>query len=252
MGYKVQAHAFQGYWEDIGTIEAFYNANLALAKPGKTDFRGGAEGAPHARETLGAPVGAPEWRVQEPYFYDKAAPIYTMSRFLPPSKVVDAEACPQQRRGEADVGGRRAAADAIHDAIIGDGCVIKAGSVIKNSVIGLRTLVQENALIEDTLILGADYYETKEAERSVNGPALPLPPPPQECTFVPGCQPIGVGRGAVVRRALVDKNVRIGDNVQIVNKAGVSEANREEEGFIIKDGIVVLCKNAHIKSGTVI
>jgi glucose-1-phosphate adenylyltransferase len=40
--------------------------------------------------------------------------------------------------------------------------------------------------------------------------------------------------------------------VQIVNKAGVSEANREEEGFIIKDGIVVLCKNAHIKSGTVI
>jgi hypothetical protein len=103
MGYKVQAHAFQGYWEDIGTIEAFYNANLALAKPGKTDFRfvcvyacgcgggggwarlgrgaaggalegrrpppacrGGAEGAPHARETLGAPVGAPEWRVQEP------------------------------------------------------------------------------------------------------------------------------------------------------------------------------------------
>jgi hypothetical protein len=53
----------------------------------------------------------------------------------------------------------------------------------------------------------------EQAERSVNGPALPLPPPPQECTFVPGCQPIGVGRGAVVRRALVDKNVRIGDNV---------------------------------------
>ena len=41
MGYKIQAHAFQGYWEDIGTIEAFYNANLALAKPGKTDFRWG-------------------------------------------------------------------------------------------------------------------------------------------------------------------------------------------------------------------
>ena len=39
MGFNIQAHAFQGYWEDIGTIEAFYNANIALAKPGKTDFR---------------------------------------------------------------------------------------------------------------------------------------------------------------------------------------------------------------------
>ncbi len=63
MGLKVQAHAFQGYWEDIGTIEAFYNANLALANPGNSDFS----------------------------FYDKDAPIYTMSRFLPPSKVVDSE-----------------------------------------------------------------------------------------------------------------------------------------------------------------
>ncbi|KAI8477083.1 MAG: ADP-glucose pyrophosphorylase small subunit [Monoraphidium minutum] len=186
MGFKIQAHAFQGYWEDIGTIEAFYNANLALAKPGKTDFS----------------------------FYDKNAPIYTMSRFLPPSKVVDAE---------------------IHDAIIGDGCVIKSGATIRNSVIGLRTLVQENAVIEDTLILGADYYETKE-----------------ECTFVPGCQPIGVGRGAIVRKALIDKNVRIGDNVQIINKGGVTEANREDEGFLIKDGIVVVCKNALIKAGTII
>ncbi|GBF93774.1 glucose-1-phosphate adenylyltransferase small subunit, chloroplastic [Raphidocelis subcapitata] len=186
MGYKIQAHAFQGYWEDIGTIEAFYNANLALANPLKNDFS----------------------------FYDKDAPIYTMSRFLPPSKVVDSE---------------------IHNAIIGDGCVIKSGSSIRNSVIGLRTLVQEGATIEDTLILGADYYETKE-----------------ECSFVPGCMPIGIGRNSTVRKALLDKNVRIGDNVQIVNKEGLKEANREDEGFIIKDGIVVIVKNALIKSGTVI
>jgi glucose-1-phosphate adenylyltransferase len=186
LGYKIQAHAFQGYWEDIGTIEAFYNANLALAKPGRTDFS----------------------------FYDKDAPIYTMSRFLPPSKVVDAE---------------------VVNAIIGDGCVVKAGAAIRNSVIGLRTLVQEGAMIEDTLMLGADFYETKE-----------------ECTFVPGCQPIGVGRGSVVRKALVDKNVRIGDNCQIVNKDGLVEANREQDGFIIKDGITVLVKNALIPSGTVI
>jgi hypothetical protein len=141
-------------------------------------------------------------------------------------------------------------------------------------------------------------------------------PRPQECTFVPGCQPIGVGRNAVVTKALIDKNVRIGDNVRarshaalaapglnsktitpqahlamwsqpwtgatlagcshpdtrssrpssdprrpgprsplqvkIVNKDGVREANREEQGYLIKDGIVVIVKNAHILDGTVI
>lgn len=58
-GYKVQAHAFEGYWEDIGTIEAFYNSNLALTDPNSPNFS----------------------------FYDRKAPIYTMSRFLPPSKI---------------------------------------------------------------------------------------------------------------------------------------------------------------------
>lgn len=60
----VQAYAFQGYWEDIGTIDAFFNANLALVNTdGKANFS----------------------------FYDKDAPIYTMSRFLPPSKIMDSE-----------------------------------------------------------------------------------------------------------------------------------------------------------------
>jgi glucose-1-phosphate adenylyltransferase len=58
-----QAYAFQGYWEDIGTIDAFFNANLALVKDGEANFS----------------------------FYDKDAPIYTMSRFLPPSKILDGE-----------------------------------------------------------------------------------------------------------------------------------------------------------------
>lgn len=113
--------------------------------------------------------------------------------------------------------------------------MIKAGAVIRNSVIGLRTLVSEGAVIEDTLMLGADYYETKE-----------------ECSFVPGCQPIGVGRNSVIRKALIDKNVRVGADVKIVNKDNLTEANREDEGFLIKDGIVVVVKNARIADGTVI
>lgn len=39
MGMHVQAYLYDGYWEDIGTIEAFYEANLALTKTPKPDFR---------------------------------------------------------------------------------------------------------------------------------------------------------------------------------------------------------------------
>merc|ERR1711966_111577 len=95
MGMKIQAYLFDGYWEDIGTIEAFYNANLALTDTKSPKFS----------------------------FYDREAPIYTMSRFLPPSKVLDAE---------------------VSESIIGDGCLIRANAKITHSVIGLRALISEN------------------------------------------------------------------------------------------------------------
>lgn len=185
-GLKVQAYAFQGYWEDIGTIEAFYNSNLALTKMDNPNFS----------------------------FYDKNAPIYTMSRFLPPSKVIEAD---------------------VSESIIGDGCVIRAGTKISHSVIGLRSLINENCIIEDSMIMGSDYYETLE-----------------ECALLPNCLPMGVGRNTIIRKAIVDKNARVGPNVQIVNKAGVQEANREDLGYIIKDGITVIFKDATIPEGTVI
>lgn len=185
---RPQAYAFQGYWEDIGTIEAFYNANLALVKTdGSANFS----------------------------FYDKEAPIYTMSRFLPPSKVM------------ADV--------TIANAIVGDGSLIKAGSRVSNSIIGLRSLISEDCVIEDTLMLGSDYYETMD-----------------ECAYVPGCLPMGVGAGSHIRKALIDKNARIGERVQILNKDGVQEANREADGFMVRDGIVCVIKDSVIPSGTVI
>lgn len=137
-----------------------------------------------------------------------------MSRFLPPSKVINAK---------------------IHNAIIGDGTLIKDNSRISNSIIGLRSLIQEDCVIEDTLMLGSDYYETLD-----------------ECAFVPGCLPMGIGRGSVVKGALIDKNARIGERCQIVNKDKVQEASREEAGYIIKDGIVVIIKGVAIPSGTVI
>lgn len=88
-------------------------------------------------------------------FYDYDAPIYTMSRFLPPSKVADAD---------------------ISNSILGDGTVIRAGCKIHHSVVGLRSLIQENCTVEDTLLMGSDYYETLE-----------------ECALIPGCLPMGLG-----------------------------------------------------------
>jgi glucose-1-phosphate adenylyltransferase len=111
----------------------------------------------------------------------------------------------------------------IKNAIMGDGSMVKAGAKIANSIIGLRSLIGENCDIQDTLMLGSDYYETLD-----------------ECAFVPGCLPMGIGAGSVVRKALIDKNARIGENVKILNKEGVVEnLSTESQGYVIRDGIVV-------------
>ncbi len=94
---------------------------------------------------------------------------------------------------------------------------------------------QENCIVEDALIMGADYYETLE-----------------ECELLPGCMPMGLGRNTHVRRCIIDKNARLGKDVKLINKDNVQEANREDEGFVIKDGITVVVKDGIIKDGTVI
>ena len=60
------------------------------------------------------------------------------------------------------------------------------------------------------------------------------------------------GANTVVRKCIIDKNARIGPNCKIVNTANVQEANKEEEGYVIKDGIVVVIKSSVFPEGTVI
>ena len=185
--YNVQAYLFDGYWEDIGTIEAFYHANLALTMQPQPAFS----------------------------FYQENAPIYTRSRYLPPSKLLDCH---------------------VTESIIGDGSILK-NCRVNHSVIGLRQRIQGNCVIEDALLMGADFYE-------------PLSESSKHLTR--GKIPIGIGEGSVVRKAIIDKNARIGRNVQIVNKEGVEESEREDLGFYIRSGIVVILKNAVIPDGMVI
>ncbi len=183
----IQAYLFNDYWEDIGTIEAFYKANLALTQQPKPSFS----------------------------FYDEKAPIYTRSRYLPPTKLLNCQ---------------------ITESMIGEGCILKECR-INNSVIGIRTRVESDCTIEDSLIMGADFYEPF-AER--------------QSGLQNGRVPVGIGAGTTIRKAIVDKNARIGRNVQIVNKDRVEEAEREAEGFYIRSGIVVVLKNATIADETVI
>jgi glucose-1-phosphate adenylyltransferase len=185
--HNVQAYLFKEYWEDIGTIEAFYKANLALTQQPQPPFS----------------------------FYDEKAPIYTRSRYLPPTKLLDCQ---------------------VTESMIGEGCILKECR-ISHSVLGIRTRIEADCTIEDTLIMGADFYEPF-AER--------------QSGFQKGGVPVGIGSGTTIRRAIIDKNARIGRNVEIVNKERVEEADRESEGFYIRSGIVVVLKNATIADGTVI
>ncbi len=185
--HNVQAYLFNGYWEDIGTIEAFYDANLALTKQPKPAFS----------------------------FYDEKAPIYTRSRYLPPTKLLNCQ---------------------ITESMIGEGSILKECR-INHSVLGIRTRVEADCTIEDTLIMGADFYEPFAERKSGRQNSE---------------TPVGIGAGSTIRRAIIDKNARIGRNVQIMNKDRVEEANREDEGFYIRSGIVVVIKGSTITDNTVI
>ena len=185
-GLRLQSYLFDGYWEDIGTIKAFYDANLALAD-------------------------------EQPAFSfdDKKAPIYSRARYLPPSQIHDAQ---------------------IRRSILSEGCRLDH-CVVDHCVLGLRLRVEEGVVLKDTLVMGADSFES-ERERAV--------------VRAHGGVPLGIGKGSTVSNAILDKNVRIGCNVQVINKDRVQEADRTALGFTIRSGIVVIEKNTTIDHGTII
>lgn len=185
--HNVQAYLFDDYWEDIGTIDAFYHANLALTKQPLPPFS----------------------------FYDEEAPIYTRARYLPPSKLLNCT---------------------VTESIIGEGCILK-DCRIQHSVLGVRSRIESGCVIEESLLMGADFYQ---------------PFVERQCTLDKGNVPVGIGTDTIIRRAIVDKNARIGHDVKIINKDNVQEAERENQGFYIRSGIIVVMKNAVIPDGTII
>lgn len=89
--------------------------------------------------------------------------------------------------------------------------------------------------LQDAMIIGADYYESEDQRSAL---------------LAAGRIPIGIGQGSVISNTIVDKNARIGQNCTIVNKEGIEEAVREDEGLYIRSGIVCVLRNAEIPNGT--
>jgi glucose-1-phosphate adenylyltransferase len=181
---RVYAYPYEGYWEDIGTISAFYEANLALTRP------------------------------SPPFdFYEPQRPIYTRSRFLPASRI---DGCRMER------------------VVVADGCRLYNAN-IEECVIGLRSMVRPGAWLRQVVMMGADFHETDEQKAENRRLGQPH---------------VGIGQNASIERAIIDKNARIGQRVLIRSHQG--EADRDEETYSIRDGIVVIPKNTVIPDGTVI
>jgi glucose-1-phosphate adenylyltransferase len=145
--------------------------------------------------------------------YDPRGPIYTRPRFLPGSKIE---------------GG------SLHNVLLADGGRIQEAT-IRNSVIGLRSIIGHGVSIQRTILMGADYYEAQD-ERDENGQM--------------GRPNIGVGRNCFIEGAIIDKNARIGAGVIIREKA--DRPDEEHESWVAREGIVIIPKNAVVADGTVI
>ncbi|MGL4986596.1 MAG: glucose-1-phosphate adenylyltransferase [Treponemataceae bacterium] len=183
--YHVKSYIYDGYWEDIGTIKNFYDANIDLTRP------------------------LPKFN-----FYDEENPVYTHSRNLPPSKLLNTM---------------------MNNSTASAGCIINE-STINNSVIGIRSVIESGTIFEGVVDMGADYYETEEdfaVNKKKNRPNM------------------GVGKNCKIKNAIIDKNARIGDNCSI-GYSGHSYENGAHGLFYVEDDIIIIPKSATIPNNTII
>jgi glucose-1-phosphate adenylyltransferase len=140
------------------------------------------------------------------------APIYSHARFLPPTRVDGAT---------------------IRGSLVADGSAIAPGAVIENSVIGVRCRIGRDVVIRDSVVMGADFYET---------------PADIAASEDNGHPPLGIGEGSHIEGAIVDKNCRIGRQVRVVNERGIENTEETPHGMI-RDGVVVLAKGTPLPDG---
>ncbi|GMO17603.1 MAG: glucose-1-phosphate adenylyltransferase [Spirochaetaceae bacterium] len=182
---KVNAYPFEGYWEDIGTIKSFFEANLNLA-----DI-------------------SPQFDI-----YDEKRPIFTQMYNLPPSKMNFST---------------------MNQSLAAEGCIITNAS-ITNAIVGVRTIIESGASLNGVVCMGADYYESDRQKVENDIARIPN---------------IGIGKGAIIKCAIIDKNARIGEGCRI----GIDAINRTDgdyKNYHIVDGIIVVPKDSILFPGSVI
>jgi len=146
-------------------------------------------------------------------FYDEDKPIFTHARFLPGCKVLAAD---------------------VRNSILCEGSIINR-SAVHDSIIGIRSRIGENCRIERTVLMGADFYESREDEAR---------------KALRGIPEMGIGHNSEIRNAIIDKNARIGHNVKLLNIRGVQE--EIGRNHVITGGIIVVPKQAVIPHGTIV
>jgi glucose-1-phosphate adenylyltransferase len=146
-------------------------------------------------------------------FYDEQKPIFSHARFLTGSKILSSE---------------------VQNSILCEGSIINS-SKIKNAIIGIRSRIGSNSIIERCVLMGADYFESKEEIDKNLENSIPK---------------IGIGNDCEIRNTIIDKNARIGNGVKLVNTRELDEET--QENYVIRNGIIVVPKNSILPDGTVI
>lgn len=174
------AYVHHGYWEDIGTIESFYTANMALTRP-------------------------------HPPFncYDENWPLFTKPSALPGANILKTQ---------------------VSRSIFCEGAVIEA-SEITNSIIGPRTFIKSGTVIHHTYIIGNDFFT-----------------PPTTNSRLPS--QLQIGKNSTIIKAIIDRHVCIGNDVQLVNKKHL--LHYDGDNIYIRDGIIIVQNGANIPDGFIL
>ena len=138
--------------------------------------------------------------------YNADQPIFTRGRYLPPIKV---NSC------------------SIRQSLISQGSVI-SGDTISRCIVGIRAVIGENTVIQDSIVMGNDYFENEV--------------PPGETV------PLGIGDDCYIKKAIIDKSCRIGNGVHITPDGKPDESFTDY--YAVRGGIIVIPKNTVIPDGT--
>jgi glucose-1-phosphate adenylyltransferase len=179
---KMAGYIFTGYWEDIGTVRSFFDANLQL-----TDLN-------------------PQFD-----FFDASRPIYTHARYLPAARIHASD---------------------IEQAIVAEGATLH-GCKVRRGVVGVRARIGEGTELANVVMMGADYFETDDNHR--DNARLGRPD-------------VGIGKRCKIRNAIIDKNARIGDDVELSPEG---KPDLFQDGAVyVRDGVLIVQKGGIVPSGT--